>query len=112
MLGGRLSALPMVLSYAYVAALLVILLSTPRPAALLGTAVESIAEFSVLNHTDWLDARVSSDPVLPSTHNLSACVGLCRARADCVAVSWSGPGSAPVSLCYQYGGGLTDTWYV
>lgn len=57
----------------------------------------------VMNDTDWVDARVSDDPVLPSTANLSACVALCEARSDCVAVSWSGPGSAPVSpmlLCY------------
>jgi len=52
---------------------------------------------AVLKDADWRDARVSDDPVLPSATNLSACVALCRARPDCVAVSWSGPGSAPVS---------------
>jgi hypothetical protein len=51
---------------------------------------------SQLNDTDWLDARVSDAPVLPGAANISACVALCAARDDCVAVSWSGPGSAPV----------------
>ena len=45
----------------------------------------------ILNSTDWLDARVSDDPVLPNTANLTACVALCRARPDCVAVSWTSP---------------------
>lgn len=49
------------------------------------------AQHTVLNDTDWADARVSDDPVLPGTANLTACVALCAARADCVAVSWTSP---------------------
>ena len=51
----------------------------------------------VLNDTDWRSSRVSTDPVLPSTPSLAACVALCRQRNDCVAVSWTVPASDPPS---------------
>jgi hypothetical protein len=53
------------------------------------------SEHQVLNDTDWSDqpwgSRVSDDKVLPHADNLTACVSLCKAREDCVAVSWSSP---------------------
>eukprot|EP00756_Hemistasia_phaeocysticola_P055301 Hpha_TRINITY_DN31227_c0_g1::TRINITY_DN31227_c0_g1_i1::g.2384::m.2384 len=58
------------------------------------SAVLPSSAYSVLNDTDWTSSRVSDDPVLPSIGNLSACVALCEARPDCVAVSWTAPGSA------------------
>ena len=61
--------------------------SSSSPAA----AAAAAAGFEALNDTDWADARVSDDPVLPTFSNLSACVALCAARPDCVAVSWSSP---------------------
>ena len=57
---------------------------------------EDIAQ--VLNDTDWANSRVSDDPVLPNTPNLSACVALCAARRDCVAVSWTSAAGPPADV--------------
>jgi hypothetical protein len=75
-----------------------------RQLLLVGAAHRRSAQpYTGLNDTDWADSRVSDDPVLRGTADLySACVALCAARPDCVAVSWSSPAAAnpaDIRLC-------------